>query len=70
MEYQFGSFVTWAAFLADGNLLTNHVSLGGQVLQHRSDPPSPSPAIVGSLNTHDVFEANDEVALLNAEFFR
>ena len=65
MEYQFGSFVTWAAFLVDGSLLTNHVSLGA-----KSCTASPSPAIVGSLNTHDVFKANDEVALLNAEFFR
>lgn len=54
MEYQFGSFVTWAAFLVDGNLLTNLVSLGPKSNETGPDPPAP--AIVGGMNTHGVFE--------------
>lgn len=62
MEYQFGSFVTWAAFLVDGNLLTNLVSLGPKSNETGPDPPAP--AIVGGMNTHGVFEGMDRKLMM------
>ncbi|TFK31794.1 Chloroperoxidase [Crucibulum laeve] len=47
-------FVTYAAMLVDGNLITNLLSIGGKTTLTGPDPPSP--AIVGGLNTHAVFE--------------
>jgi hypothetical protein len=47
-------FVTYAAFLVDGNLITNLLSIGGKSLKTGPDPPQP--AIVGGLDTHGVFE--------------
>jgi len=47
MENSLAKFVTYAAFLVDGNPVTNLMSIG-------QDPPSP--AIVGGLDTHAVFE--------------
>jgi hypothetical protein len=40
--------------LVDGNLVTNLLSIGGKTKKTGPDPPKP--AIVGGLNTHDVFE--------------
>lgn len=54
MEWEFGVFVTWLAFLVDGNLLTNRLSIGAK--SSRTGPDPPAPAIVGGLNTHGVFE--------------
>lgn len=54
MENSFAVFITWGAFLVDGNLLTNLMSLGPKSDSTGPDPPSP--AIVGGLNTHGVFE--------------
>ena len=47
-------FVTYAAFLVDGNPLTNLMSIGGKTPSTGPDPPPP--AIVGGLDTHAVFE--------------
>ena len=47
-------FVTYAAFLVDGNPLTNLLSIGGKSPLTGPDPPRP--AIVGGLDTHAVFE--------------
>lgn len=47
-------FVTYAAFLVDGNHVTNLMSIGGKSPETGPDPPKP--AIVGGLNTHAVFE--------------
>jgi len=47
-------FVTYAAHLVDGNLITNQLSIGRKSVRTGPDPPSP--AIVGGLNTHAVFE--------------
>lgn len=47
-------FVTYAAFLVDGNPITNLMSIGGKTPLTGIDPPQP--AIVGGLNTHAVFE--------------
>ena len=47
-------FVTYAAFLVDGNPITNLLSIGGKTPLTGVDPPQP--AIVGGLDTHAVFE--------------
>ena len=47
-------FVTYAAFLVDGNPLTNLLSIGGKT--PLTGPGLPKPTIVGGLNTHAVFE--------------
>ena len=47
-------FVTYAAFLVDGNMITNLLSIGGKSPETGPDPPQP--AIVGGLDTHGVFE--------------
>lgn len=47
-------FVTYAAHLVDGNLLTDLLSIGRKTYLTGPDPPTP--AVVGGLNTHDVFE--------------
>ena len=47
-------FVTYGAFLVDGNPLTNLLSIGGKTPLTGPDPPKP--AIVGGLDTHAVFE--------------
>ena len=49
-------FVTWGAFLVDGNPLTNLMSIGEKSSATGTDPPAP--AIVGGLNTHAVFEGD------------
>jgi hypothetical protein len=46
--------VTWATFLVDGNHLTNLMSIGEK--SDATGPDPPSPATVGGLNTHKVFE--------------
>jgi hypothetical protein len=54
MDNAFAKFVTYAAFLVDGNLVTNLMSIGGKSSLTGPDPPTP--AIVGGLDTHAVFE--------------
>lgn len=54
MENTLARFVTYAAFLVDGNVITNLLSIGGKTSSTGPDPPAP--AIVGGLNTHAVFE--------------
>lgn len=49
-------FVTYAAHLVDGNLLTNLLSIGGKSPLTGINPPAP--AIVGGLDTHAVFEGD------------
>lgn len=49
-------FVTYAAHLVDGNLLTDLLSIGGKTSQTGPNPPAP--AIVGGLDTHAVFEGD------------
>ena len=53
-------FVTYGAFLVDGNPLTNLLSIGGKTPLTGRDPPQP--AIVGGLDTHAVFEGASFIA--------
>ncbi|KAF8958572.1 Chloroperoxidase [Flammula alnicola] len=59
-------FVTYGAFLVDGNLLTNLLSIGGKTPETGPDPPAP--AIVGGLNTHAVFEGDTSMTRGDAFF--
>ena len=52
-------FVTWGAFLVDGNHLTNWMSIGQKSAATGPDPPEP--AIVGGLDTHKVFEGAQDL---------
>ena len=54
-------FVTYAAFLVDGNIITNLLSIGGKSPETGPDPPKP--AIVGGLDTHGVFEGQGHLIL-------
>jgi unspecific peroxygenase len=56
MGNDIAKFITYASHLADGNLVTNLLSIGGKTDKTGPDPPSP--AIVGGLNTHAVFEGD------------
>ncbi|TEB20542.1 hypothetical protein FA13DRAFT_1837000, partial [Coprinellus micaceus] len=65
MESQTARFTTYAAFLVDGNLVTDLVSIGEKTRKTGPDPPKP--AIVGGLNTHAVFEG--DASLTRADIF-
>lgn len=54
MENTIAVLVTYAAFLVDGNVVTNLLSIGGKT--SFTGPNPPAPATVGGLNTHAVFE--------------
>ncbi|KAF9479958.1 aromatic peroxygenase precursor [Pholiota conissans] len=59
-------FVTYAAHLVDGNLLTDLLSIGGKTA--KTGPNPPAPAIVGGLNTHAVFEGDASTTRADAFF--
>lgn len=56
MENDLAKFLAYAALLVDGNVITNQLSIGEKTPKTGPDPPSP--AIVGGLNTHAVFEGD------------
>jgi len=58
-------FVTYAAFIVDGNPITNLMSIGGKTGLTGIDPPPP--ATVGGLNTHAVFEG--DTSMTRGDFF-
>ncbi|KAL0566849.1 Aromatic peroxygenase [Marasmius crinis-equi] len=66
MDEQTAKFVTYAAFLVDGNPITNLMSIGGKSGLTGEDPPQP--AIVGGLNTHSVFEGDASMTRADAFF--
>lgn len=59
MENSFAKFVTYAAHLVDGNVVTDLMSIGEKTPKTGPDPPAP--AIVGGLNTHAVFEGDASI---------
>jgi hypothetical protein len=59
-------FIAFAAFLVDGNPLTNLLSIGGKSPLTGVDPPQP--AIVGGLDTHAVFEGDTSMTRGDAFF--
>ncbi|KAJ3500794.1 heme-thiolate peroxidase [Agrocybe chaxingu] len=68
MENTLAIFVTYAAHLVDGNLITDLLSIGHKTPLTGPDPPAP--ATVGGLNTHAVFEgdASDDFFGNNHDF--
>ncbi|KAF9448651.1 aromatic peroxygenase precursor [Macrolepiota fuliginosa MF-IS2] len=66
MDNTFAKFVTYAAFLVDGNPITNLLSIGGKSSLTGEDPPNP--AIVGGLDTHAVFEGDTSMTRADAFF--
>ncbi|PPQ78776.1 hypothetical protein CVT25_010649 [Psilocybe cyanescens] len=56
MANDLAKFVTYAAHIVDGNLITNLLSIGGAT-KLTGLAPAP-PAIAGGLNTHAVFEGD------------
>ncbi|KAH6905634.1 Chloroperoxidase [Coprinopsis sp. MPI-PUGE-AT-0042] len=65
MENGLAIFVTYAAFIVDGNPITNLMSIGGKTIRTGIDPPKP--AIVGGLNTHAVFEG--DTSMTRGDFY-
>ena len=55
-------FVTYAAMLVDGNLITNLLSIGDKSSKTGPDPPKP--AIVGGLDTHAFLKVRRVVSCL------
>lgn len=66
MENSLAQFVTYAAHLVDGNLVTDLLSIGGKT--RKTGPDAPPPAIVGGLNTHAVFEGDTSMTRADAFF--
>jgi hypothetical protein len=54
MGNDLATFVAFAAFLVNGNPITNLMSIGGKTPLTGPDPPAPAP--VGGIQTHNVFE--------------
>ncbi len=59
-------FVTYAAHLVDGNLLTDLLSIGGKTSETGEDPPAP--AIVGGLDTHACLKATLVPLVVSSSF--
>jgi len=67
MENTIAILVTYAAFLVDGNVVTNLLSIGGKT--SFTGPNPPAPATVGGLNTHAVFEGDASMTRGNSNSF-
>ncbi|KAF8899578.1 heme-thiolate peroxidase [Gymnopilus junonius] len=65
MDNSLARFIVYAAFLVDGNVVTNLLSIGQKTSATGQAPPAP--AIVGGLNTHAVFEG--DTSMTRADFF-
>ncbi|RXW15547.1 hypothetical protein EST38_g10305 [Candolleomyces aberdarensis] len=66
MQHEAAVTAAYAAMLVDGNLVTNLLSIGKKTKKTEPDPPKP--AIVGGLNTHDVFEGDASMTRADAFF--
>ncbi|KZV89950.1 Cloroperoxidase, partial [Exidia glandulosa HHB12029] len=56
MAWSTALVITYAAFLVDGNPLTNLMSIGGS--SRLTGPSPPAPAVVGGLSRHGTFEGD------------
>lgn len=56
MENNLAIFTCYSAFLVNGNLVTDKLSIGQKTAKTGPDPPKP--ATVAGLNTHNVFEGD------------
>ncbi|KAK0546529.1 hypothetical protein OC846_005223 [Tilletia horrida] len=66
MAQSFAVFLAWGAHVVDGNQLTNLISIGRKSSSTGTDPPSP--AQVGGLNTHGLFEGDASTTRGDAYF--
>lgn len=66
MDNRLARFLTYAAFLVDGNLVTDLLSIGGKTSKTGAAPPKP--AIAGGLSTHAVFEGDSSMTRADAFF--
>jgi len=57
MENRLAIFVTYSSLLADGNPITNKLSIGGKTSFTGPDPPGGAP-IIGGLSTHGLIEGS------------
>ncbi|PPQ65825.1 hypothetical protein CVT24_012052 [Panaeolus cyanescens] len=67
MDFGTALLVTYAAFIVDGNVVTNLLSIGGKTLRTGIINPPP-PAKVGGLDTHAVFEGDSSMTRGDAFF--
>ena len=65
MENHVARFAAYAAHLVVGNLVTDLLSIGRKTKKTGIDPPTP--AIVGGLNTHGVFEG--DASMTRSDYF-
>ena len=56
MEHGMAVFVTYAAHLVDGNLITDQLSIGRK--SETAGSYAPSPAVAGALNAYGLFGGN------------
>ncbi|EKM77858.1 hypothetical protein AGABI1DRAFT_76887 [Agaricus bisporus var. burnettii JB137-S8] len=66
LENSAAVLTTYAAFLVDGNLITDKLSIGGST--PRTGPKPPRPATAGGLNEHNTFEGDTSMTRLDAHF--
>jgi hypothetical protein len=60
MDHDVAILTTYSAFLVDGNLLTNMVSIGGDTSKTGPKVAGVAPAAEG-LNTHGTFEGDSSM---------
>lgn len=59
MDNNLSKFTCYAAFIVNGNLVTDLVSIGEK--SEKTGPDPPGPATVAGLNTHNVFEGDSSM---------
>jgi hypothetical protein len=60
MANDLAKFTCYAAFIVNGNPITNLLSIGEKSSKTGPDPEAPGP-VVGGLNTHNVFEGDSSM---------
>ncbi|EKM77086.1 hypothetical protein AGABI1DRAFT_115479 [Agaricus bisporus var. burnettii JB137-S8] len=65
MHNNLAKFTCYSAFVVNGNMVTDLLSIGEKSAKTGPDPPQP--AIVGGLNTHNVFEGDS--SMTRADFY-
>jgi hypothetical protein len=68
MERNTAVLTTYAAFIVDGNLITNLLSIGGPT--PLTGPQPPRPATAGGLATHGVFEGDTSMTRRESRLLR
>ena len=61
MNNDLSKFTCYAAFMVNGNLITDLVSIGEKSPKTGPDPKEQPMATIGGLNTHNVFEGDSSM---------